>query len=146
MRFSREIFERHGLRCTAQRIALFEALRASTSHPTAEELYHAVRATTSRLSLATVYNTLEALCKAGICRSIPMGDGATRYDADVTDHLHVRVIPHGGIHDVPVDLGRKLLARLPKDVIRQVEERLGVQIDRVQIELVAREAAQAKSL
>jgi len=136
MTSARDIFNRHGLRCTEQRLALYEALRGCTSHPTADELYQMVRAATDRLSLATVYNTLEALSSAGICRRIAMDGGATRYDADVSDHLHVRLQGADEIHDVPEDLGNRFLDRLPKDVIRQIEDRLGIRIDRVQVQLL----------
>lgn len=145
MTTARELFNRHGLRCTDQRLALYEALRGCTSHPTADELYQMVRVTTDRLSLATVYNTLETFSKAGICRRIPMAGAATRYDADVSDHLHVRLQGEGVIHDVPADLGARFLDRLPQEVIRQIEERLGVRIDHVQVQLVGESVGQPGS-
>ncbi len=60
-----ELFAENNIRCTTQRRALYEALVATDSHPTAEELYRMVKPTTSRLSRATVYNTLETLCGVG---------------------------------------------------------------------------------
>ncbi|MHC5025066.1 MAG: Fur family transcriptional regulator, partial [Planctomycetota bacterium] len=88
---TRELFNKHELRCTTQRVAVFETLRACTSHPTAEELFRLVRPRMDRLSLATVYNTLEALCGAGLARKIATVDGTSRYDGDTSDHVHVRM-------------------------------------------------------
>ena len=61
---TRDLFETRSLRCTCQRLALYDALKASMNHPTAEELYRVVklRPEYGRLSLATVYNTLAAVC------------------------------------------------------------------------------------
>jgi Fur family peroxide stress response transcriptional regulator len=133
---TKDIFRRHDLRCTAQREALFDALRASKRHPTAEELYHQVRKGTSRLSLATVYNTLEALCRAGLARKLPVTDGCCRYDADTSDHLHIRIGDTSEIRDVPHDLGRELLDKLPRQTLARIEQATGVQIEGVSIQLV----------
>ncbi len=87
---TRDLFARHNLRCTTQRRALYETRCEQPDHPTAEELFRLVRPHIARLSLATVYNTLEALCREGLARRLPTGNGCCRYDADTSDHLHVR--------------------------------------------------------
>jgi Fe2+ or Zn2+ uptake regulation protein len=134
----RELFEQHNLRCTCQRAALFEALVQSKCHPTAEELYNIVRPQTDRLSLATVYNTLETLCQAGLARKLPTTNGCCRYDADLSDHYHVRFPETGEIRDVPVDLSRKLRDGLPRHVLDEVESTLGITIDDIHIQITAR--------
>ena len=138
MTITRELFRRHDLRCTAQRQALYDALRASKLHPTAEELYHEVRQHTSRLSLATVYNTLEALCRAGLARKLPVIEGCCRYDGDTSDHLHIRIGDTCEIRDVPHELGRELLDKLPAETLAEIERATGVDIERVSIQLVGR--------
>jgi Fe2+ or Zn2+ uptake regulation protein len=135
---TRELFSRNSLRCTKQRMAVYETLRACKCHPTAEELFQLVKPRTGRLSLATVYNTLEALCRAGLVQRMPMPTGCCRYDADTEPHLHVafRHPPH--IMDVPIDLSRQLIAELPQAVLRRIEHTLGVVIDGVNVQIVAR--------
>lgn len=133
-----DLFRRHHLRCTAQREALYDALRASKRHPTAEELYHEVRQHTRRLSLATVYNTLEALCRAGLARKLPVLDGCCRYDADTSDHLHIRLGDTCEIRDVPHRLSRELLDSIPAETLSEIERATGVAIERVSIQLVGR--------
>jgi len=138
------LFARMGLRCTKQRAEIYDALAATTAHPTAEELYWMVRDRRPDLglSLATVYNTLEALCSASLCRKLPPsgGDGGARYDADLHEHLHVST-DDGRVIDVPDDLGAKLMDSVPRELLEAVERRMGVRITSVRISLDAESAA-----
>lgn len=130
---ARCLFEKHGLRCTRQRLAIYEALASTKTHPSPEELFAAVEPMCLGLSLATVYNTLEAFCQAGLCQRLPVTTGSSRYDADVSSHLHLVNRETGEIRDVPRDLGDAILHNLPFEVIRDLEDRMGVSIDRVAI-------------
>ncbi|MFG0328557.1 MAG: Fur family transcriptional regulator [Phycisphaerales bacterium] len=132
----RKLFAERGLRCTKQRLAIYRALAATRSHPTAEELHDIVQHDARGLSLATVYNTLEALCDAGLCRRLPVTRGSSRYDADLHPHLHVVDRESGRYIDVPDDLGRELLEQIRPEVLEQIEHRLGVRIDRVSLNLL----------
>ena len=146
---TRDLFQQHGLRCTKQRIALYEALRKARNHPTADELYrlvrHQDRSNANGLSLATVYNTLEALCRAGLVRPVPSSGGCCRYDADLSDHLHFRCRETAEIRDVPPELGKRLLDRLPKTIVAQIEREMGVCIEGLNIQLVGHVASNGKS-
>ncbi len=142
---TRDLFAGQNLRCTAQRHALYEALVRLKGHPTAEELYRRVKRQTGHLSLATVYNTLEALCKVGLARKLPTNYGSCRYDADTSEHLHVCFRDDGAITDVPTTLGDKLMEQLPRSVIAEIERELDVEIDGLNIQLLARRAATAKA-
>ncbi|MBT8487052.1 MAG: transcriptional repressor [Phycisphaerales bacterium] len=133
----RDLFAKHNLRCTQQRMAVYETLRESVSHPTAEELFRLVKPRMGKLSLATVYNTLEALSGAGLVRRMPTNNGCCRYDANTHDHLHVSFRGTSELRDVPAALSDALIERLPRDVIEDIGRRLGVVIDGVNIELVA---------
>ncbi len=139
-----DLFNSHGLRCTRQRKAVFEALRGTTSHPTADELYRMVGDRIEGLSLATVYNTLEALCGAGLAQKLPghgaHGNGSARFDATVDNHLHLRDTRTGAVADVPSNLSRALLDHLPRQLLNEIESRLGFKIQQVQIELVGEKA------
>lgn len=140
MTSTRELFQKHNLRCTKQRLALYDALRHAATHPTAEELYRMVQPLTvppNSISRATVYNTLEALCKAGLARRMPT-NGCCRYDADTDEHLHFRCRETSEIRDVPFDLGKQLLDNLPKHVLAEIESKLGVQIDGMNIQLLGK--------
>ena len=134
---ARTLFARHGLRCTKQRMEVYNALAETTSHPTAEELYSVVRDRQPGVSLATVYNTLEVLNRHGLCRRLPSaGSRGCRFDADLGDHVHITA-DCGEVRDVPEDLGARLLDSIPRELLREVEERVGIRISRVAIELAA---------
>jgi Fe2+ or Zn2+ uptake regulation protein len=134
METSRQIFEAHGLRCTRQREQIYEALAASKVHPTAEELFSNVRALEPGLSLATVYNTLEAFTACGIARRIRSAPGPCRYDADTSAHVHITT-PDGRIVDLPEDLSRRLLGCVPAEVLAEVERRTGIRVSGVSVHL-----------
>ncbi len=145
----RELFSRRGIRCTKQREEIYSALAASKSHPTAEELYGTVRQSQPGLSLATIYNTLEVFTRRGLCRRLPGNPagpgGPCRFDADLSDHLHV-VTSDGKVCDVPTDLGDEVLAHLPRDLMTKIERRMGVTLDRVSIEFIAAEPGGGRGL
>lgn len=145
---TRTLFARKGLRCTKQRAEIFDALAQTASHPTAEELYWLVkqRRPDLGLSLATVYNTLEALCAASMCRKLPPSstEGGARYDADLHEHLHIAT-DDGKVLDVPDDLGVKLIESVPRALLDAVEQRMGVRITSVRIDLSAESTAEAPS-
>lgn len=81
---------RAGLRLTPQRAAVCQALVNSTSHPTAQALFDSLAAHDAALSRATVYNTLEVLARVGLAQQLLVaGDGAMRFDADLSPHAHL---------------------------------------------------------
>lgn len=134
----RTLFSKTGLRCTRQRVAIYEALAATQAHPTAEQLFENVRASCDGLSLATVYNTLEAFCRAGLCRRLPVTHGSVRYDADLHPHIHF-VDESGRFMDVPDDLGERLLSHLPPELINEIADRMNIRVDRISLQLIGDE-------
>ncbi len=140
----RALFAERNLRCTAQRLAVFEALTSSRSHPTAEELRSLIERQGVELSLATVYNTLDAFCSAGIATRLPSSNGSCRFDANTEPHLHITFRDQDTIVDVPDDLSRRLLDRVPAEVLGEIEATLGIEIESLSIELIARTPAESR--
>lgn len=137
------MLERHGLRHTRQRQAVLTALLATAEHPTAEELFESVRQREPGISLATVYNTLDAFVRRGLARKLLPGSSAeapgspqARYDADTSDHAHL-VTQDGRVRDVPEDLSRALREHLPQELIEAIERRMGVRVDDLRVEVRA---------
>ena len=133
----RDVFTSHKLRCTRQRLALYDALCQNKSHPTAEELYKQVNIGSETMSRATVYNTLETLVKAGLARQMPTASGTCRYDSDTAGHVHLQMIDTSEIRDVPVELAERLVKGLPATIIADIERALGVRIDGACIQLIS---------
>lgn len=88
------------IRLTSQRRVILEEVRNTCEHPTAAEIYARVRRRIPTISLATVYRNLELLCEQGLIRCIRGGD-QRRYDADLTNHFHVRCTICGRVDDLP---------------------------------------------
>lgn len=77
------------LKVTPQRLAIYKALVDTDIHPTADELYDSLKSTHPTMSLATVYKTLDALCKVDLAHTLDIGDDSTRFDANTKPHLHL---------------------------------------------------------
>lgn len=137
------LFAEHNLRFTRQRAAVYKALCATTSHPTVDELYRTVCADEQDISLATIYNTLEAFCSTGLAQKLPTDGSSCRYDATTHNHLHFRDARSGKVSDVPDELGEMLLKHLPRHILNTIEARMGLRIQDVRIELVGEQQAHA---
>ncbi len=131
-----DLFAKHRLRCTKQRVRVYEALAKCQAHPTAEELYELVNCGCGGrecvASRATVYNALEALCGAGLARRLATEAGPCRFDADLSDHCHIAT-QDGRLVDVPLKTSDALVASLPSETIERLSAELGVDINRVSI-------------
>jgi len=136
----RDLFTRHGIRCTRQRQALYDALLHTEQHPTADELFRDVSPAIDGISLATVYNTLEAFCDAGLAQKLTGAgsNGSARYDAKTHNHIHLRCVESGNVADAPQDLSQSILDHLPADTLKELERKLGFEIGEVHIELTGR--------
>jgi len=96
----RQALRAHGQRYTQQRAAVYAFLSSVRTHPTAEDVFQAVRSEASGISLATVYNSLEALVGCGLATRLAFSDGSARYDGQVEPHLHARCGGCGCVVDV----------------------------------------------
>ncbi|MCC6679747.1 MAG: transcriptional repressor [Phycisphaeraceae bacterium] len=128
------LFTSRGLRCTSHRRTIYRALAATTAHPTVDELYQQLD---GRMSLATVYNTLESFCKTGLVRKIPGSgeNGSARYDATTDPHMHACDPMSGRVVDVPDELSRAVFEQIPKEQLEAIEKCLGFRIHDVRIDL-----------
>lgn len=75
---------------TAQRLAICQYVLCHGDHPTAEEVKAWADQNFPKISLATVYNTLNVLVNAGLLREyrFPHTD-KTIYDNNLIDHYHL---------------------------------------------------------
>lgn len=82
-----------GLRLTGQRRLIYEAVARFNGHPVAEDVHRLVRQKQPSVSLATVYNGLEALVKAGEIGKLPReGAMPARYEIRKDIHHHARCV------------------------------------------------------
>ena len=89
-----------GLRPTRQRLALVRQLFDSGDrHVSAEQLHGEVK--DGGVSLATVYNTLHQLTKAGLLREVVVEPGCSYFDTNTSEHHHFYCEDSGALSDIP---------------------------------------------
>jgi Fur family transcriptional regulator, iron response regulator len=90
-----------GLRLTRQRLFLAELLFGGQDrHVTAEELHLEAMARGARISLATVYNTLNQFTAAKLLREVAIEGARTYFDTNTADHFHFYVESEGRLMDI----------------------------------------------
>lgn len=92
-----------GVRMTPQRHAILSYLLSTKSHPTVDEIYKALEPKFPSMSVATVYNNLKVFLDSGLVRELTYGDGASRFDADMSEHYHAICEHCGKIVDFEYD-------------------------------------------
>ncbi len=93
-----------GLRATPKRIAIGSLLfDGMDRHVTADDVAMLARKGGVRVSLATVYNTLNQFVAAGLMKRITLDTDRTYFDTNVTDHHHLFFEQNGVLHDIPGD-------------------------------------------
>jgi len=97
-----------GLRLTKQRREVLSVILSERDHPTANDVYSRAQKRMPTISLATVYNCLEALVSHGIVRQVNIERESSRYCPNLADHCHFQDENTGRIHDVVFKAGVRL--------------------------------------
>lgn len=93
-----------GLRATPKRIAIGGLLfDGEDRHVTADDVAVLARKSGVRVSLATVYNTLNQFVSAGLMKRITLDTDRTYFDTNVSQHHHLFFEENGVLHDIPGD-------------------------------------------
>jgi Fe2+ or Zn2+ uptake regulation protein len=117
----------HGVRVTAQRLAVYRALAGDPSHPTADAIYRRLRSRLPSLSPATVYRVLESLEGNGLLRRVSTTGGAARFDANLAPHQHLICRVCGRMTDVrapTLEVSRVAAEARPRFVVEDVDVRI----------------------
>ena len=95
-------FKERGLKLTLQRLAIIEVLMENGSlHPGASFIYRKAKKKVKRLSLSTVYYTLNELSKRGIIKLLEFDKMENRCEGKTFNHLNLVCIGCGSIQDFP---------------------------------------------
>lgn len=87
---------------TPQRRQIYGVLKSRQDHPSASEVFLQVKDAMPTISLATVYNSLEAMTQSGVVRQVNMDREPSRYCANLADHAHFYCQACGQVSDVPL--------------------------------------------
>ncbi len=109
-------------RYSRKREAILQAIRSTTSHPSAEWVYTQLKPQFPDLSLATVYRNIASFMESGELVRVAVVDSKERYDADLSSHSHFICQVCGDVSDVKIAGGREI------DII--AENALGAKVNR----------------
>lgn len=90
-------------RNSKKRQAIYDALKVTVKHPSAEQIYELLKPEIPDLSLGTVYRNLGVLLDEGLIVSVGKIDGEERFDANTNRHAHFICSRCGAVMDVMLD-------------------------------------------
>lgn len=97
-------------RYSRQRELIYNCLRSTNAHPTAEMIYQALKPEYPKLSLGTVYRNLNQMADAGLITRMPFH--VERYDAFTEPHGHFCCDRCGQVFDLELPDTEKEARRL----------------------------------
>jgi Fur family ferric uptake transcriptional regulator len=119
-----------GMRMTDQRRVIAQVIEAASDHPDVEELYRRASAIDHRISLSTVYRTLNLFEEAGLVTKHDFKDGRARFEPLPDEH-----------HDHLIDIRTGKVIEFRNEEIEAIQEviakRLGYKLVDHRLELYA---------
>jgi len=119
-----------GMRMTEQRRVIAQIIEAAEDHPDVEELYHRAAALDPRISLSTVYRTLNLFEEAGLVTKHDFKDGRARFEPIPDEH-----------HDHLIDIRSGKVIEFRNEEIEAIQDliakRLGYRLVDHRLELYA---------
>lgn len=121
---------RKGMRMTDQRRVIAQVIEQAIDHPDVEELYRRASAIDARISLSTVYRTLNMFEEAGLVTKHDFKDGRARFEPIPDEH-----------HDHLIDIRTGKVIEFRNEEIEAIQEliakRLGYKLVDHRLELYA---------
>jgi Fur family ferric uptake transcriptional regulator len=119
-----------GMRMTDQRRVIAQVIEAADDHPDVEELYRRASAQDARISLSTVYRTLNLFEEAGLVTKHDFKDGRARFEPIPDEH-----------HDHLIDIRSGKVIEFRNEEIEAIQQliakRLGYRLVDHRLELYA---------
>ena len=103
-----------GFRFTPQRQHVYDVLIEERDHPTAEEVFIRAKREMPEISMATVYNCLDALVQSGMARQVNADRGATRFCPNMREHCHFYCYTCAKVFDIDLTSEGPTGITLPK--------------------------------
>jgi Fur family ferric uptake transcriptional regulator len=119
-----------GMRMTDQRRVIAQVIEAAIDHPDVEELYRRASAQDPRISLSTVYRTLNLFEESGLVTKHDFKDGRARFELIPDEH-----------HDHLIDIRTGKVIEFRNEEIEAIQDliakRLGYRLVDHRLELYA---------
>ena len=112
---TRETLNTSGLRITNQRALILDIICRGEGHLDADEIYRRARKKQPRLSLSTVYRTLQKLKKTGMVEELHFDEGHHHYEVKPSDeHHHLVCLNCGRVIEFHQPLSRYVKRNVPE--------------------------------
>jgi Fe2+ or Zn2+ uptake regulation protein len=104
-----------GLRATNQRALILDIIKNGRGHMDADEVYRLARQKQSRISLSTVYRTLQTLKKAGLVDEVHFDENHHHYEVRASaEHHHMVCLACGRIIEFEYPLAALIKESVPE--------------------------------
>lgn len=104
-----------GLRITNQRALILEIIRRGQGHLDADEVYRRARQKQPRLSLSTVYRTLQTLKRLGLVDEVHFDEDHHHYEVKAAaEHHHLVCLGCGRVIEFKYPLARLVKINVPE--------------------------------
>ena len=104
---TRQVLHVSGLRITSQRASILEIIRQGQGHLDADEVHRRAREKQPRLSLSTVYRTLQMLKKLGLIEEVHFNEEHHHYEIKPSaEHHHLICLDCGRVVEFEYPLAR----------------------------------------
>ncbi len=105
-----------GLRKTSQRALILEIIRRGQGHLDADEVYRRARKKQPRLSLSTVYRTLQTLKELGLIEEVHLDETHHHYEIKPSnEHHHLICLGCGKVVEFECPMSQKMMADISRD-------------------------------
>jgi Fur family ferric uptake transcriptional regulator len=112
---NREILSTAGLRNTSQRAIILDIIRQGEGHLDADEVFRRARSKQPRISLSTVYRTLQKLKQMGLIEELHFDETHHHYEIKPsTEHHHLVCEGCGRIIEFNYPLLRMIAKKVPE--------------------------------
>jgi len=104
-----------GMRVTKQRALILEIIRRGQGHLDADEVYRQAREKQPRLSLSTVYRTLQLLKRLGLVEEVHFDEAHHHYEVKPpSEHHHLVCLGCGRVIEFSYPLTRYVKRNVPE--------------------------------
>lgn len=115
MKNIRQMLSDHGLRFTRQRALILETIRHGEGHQDADDVYRQVRELEPRLSLSTVYRSLQIFKKLGLIEELHFDETHHHYEVKPSsEHHHLVCLGCGQVTEFHHPVSRYIKRNVPE--------------------------------
>jgi len=115
LKINRRVLNTAGVRVTNQRALILEIIRRGKGHLDADEVYRRARQRYPRLSLSTVYRTLQLFKKLGLVEELHFDETHHHYEVKPSaEHYHLVCLGCGKVIEFRYPLSRHIKKNVPE--------------------------------